>query len=176
MGRRWLLRRRASHLSGQAGWSGFVELGVESQPGDEGYGLNHGLTEVEQSQGSVAAVRDHHYATVWKPAAKLEYHLARPVGDLLMGFAYLEVVAFGGSESGQHRERPAPMRPGNVGEPHEAYPSQSTGLDQMGLAGTHSVSVDASGLDSPTPAPLDGLVYAEHKRLIALCEILDHEQ
>ena len=71
---------------------------------------------------------------------------------------------------------PGSMRPGNVGEPHEAYPSQSTGLDQVGLAGTRCVSVDASGLDSPAPSPLNGLVYAERKRLIALCETLYHKQ
>ena len=93
-----------------------------------------------------------------------------------MGFAYPLMVAFGGSESGQYRQRPGPMRPGNVGEPHEAYPSQSTGLHQMAVAGTHCVSVDAPGIDSPAPTPLNGLVYAEHKRLIALCEMLDHKQ
>ena len=56
------------------------------------------------------------------------------------------------------------------------YPSQSTGLDRMAVAGTRCVSVDAPGIDSPAPSPLNGLVYAERKRLIALCETLYHKQ
>ena len=62
------LQTRASHLTGQSGWSGFVERGVQSQPGDEGDGLSHGLAEVEQIESGVAAVRHHHDGTVRKPA------------------------------------------------------------------------------------------------------------
>ena len=36
------------------------------------------------------------------------------------------------------------------------------------------IAVYASGLDSPAPSPLNGLVYAE--RLITLYEMLDQKQ
>ena len=55
--------------------------------------MSHRLTEVEQVEGGIAAVGDHHDASVGQPAAQLKYHPARPVGDLLVGFAYLEMVA-----------------------------------------------------------------------------------
>ena len=66
------------HLTGQSSWSGFVERGVQSQPGDEGDGLNHGLAEVEQIESGVAAVRHHNDGTVWQPTPELEYHLGAP--------------------------------------------------------------------------------------------------
>ncbi len=125
-GQTMALETRTPHLAGPARRSGFIECGVETQSGNEGDRMSHRLTEVEQVEGSIAAVGDHHDVSVGQPAAQLKYHPARPVGDLLMGFAYPEMVAFGGSERCDDRERPGSMRPGNVGEPHEAYPSQST--------------------------------------------------
>ena len=170
------LETRTTHLTGLTRRSGCIERGVETQSGNEGDRMSHRLTEVEQVEGSIAAVGDHHDVSVGQPAAQLEYHLSRPIGDLLMGFADPEVVAFGGSERCHDRQSPGSMRPGNVSQPHQAYPAQTGGLDQMGLAGTHCVSVDAPGLDSSAPSPLDRLVYAEHQRLITLCEMLDHKQ
>ena len=94
MGRRWPFRRGRPHLTGQSSRSGFVERGVQSQPGDEGDGLNHGLAEVEQIESGVAAVRHHHDGTVRKPTPELEYHLTRPVGDFLVSPSHLPIVAF----------------------------------------------------------------------------------
>ena len=131
---------------------------------------------MEQIECSVAAVSDHYHGTVGQPATKLEDDLSCPIGDLLMGFAEHEMVAFGGSERCHDRKSPGSMRPGNVGEPHKANLAQPTGLDQMRLAGTSGIAVYGSGLDSSAPTPLDRLVYAEHERLISLCEMLDEQQ
>ena len=119
------LQTRASHLTGQPGWSGFVECGVEPQSGDEGNGLGHRLAEVEQVKCGVATVSHHDDGTVWKPTPELEYHLARPVSDFLVRPSHLPVVAFGGRKRCQYRQCPCPMRPGYVGQPHQAYPAQA---------------------------------------------------
>ncbi len=87
------LETRASHLTGQSSWSGFVERGVQPQSGDEGNGLGHRLAEVEQVECGVAAVRHHHDGTVRKPASELEYHLTRPVGDFLVWSSHLLAIA-----------------------------------------------------------------------------------
>ena len=88
------LQTRTSHLTGQSSWSGFVERGVQSQPGDEGNGLGHRLAEAEQVECGVTAVGNHHDGAVRKPASELEYHLTRPVGDLLVSPAHLPIIAF----------------------------------------------------------------------------------
>ena len=132
-----------SHLTGQSGWSGFVERGVEPQSGDESDRLCQGLAEVEQVECGVAAVSHHDDGTVWKPTPELEYHLTRPVSDFLVSPPSLLIIAFGRSQSRQYGECPCPMRPGYGGQPHQAYPAQAGRLDRMAVAGARSVSVDA---------------------------------
>ncbi len=170
------LETRASHLTGQSSWSGFVERGVEPQPGDEGNGLGHRLAEVEQVECGAAAVSHHDDGTVWKPTPELEYHLARPVGDPLVSPSHLPVVAFGRSQSRQYRQCPCPMRPGYGGQPHQAYPAQARGLDQMAVAGARSVSVDALCPDATAPPPLNCFVYPEYQWTVPLGKMLNQKR
>ena len=163
------------HLTGQSGWSGFVERGVQPQPGDECYRLNHRLAEVEQIESGVAAVRHHDDIMVGQPAPELEYHLARSVGDLLVGPPHLLAVAFGRSQSRQYRQCPCPMRPGYVGKPHQADPTQTGCLNEVASAGACSVSIYPLGLDAPASPALNRLVYAEHHRLITLSKVSDQQ-
>ena len=58
------LETRTPHLAGPARRSGFIECGVETQSGNEGDRMSHRLTEVEQVEGSIAAVGDHHDVSV----------------------------------------------------------------------------------------------------------------
>ena len=164
------------HLTGQSGWSGFVERGVQSQPGDEGDGLSHGLAEVEQIESGVAAVRHHHDGTVRKPAPELEYHLTRPVGDPLVRPSHLLAVALGRSQSGQYRQCPCPARPGYVRKPHQAYPTQAGRLCEVASAGALSVSIYTLGLDASASPALNRLVYAKHQGADTTVKPLYEEQ
>ena len=94
---------------------------------------------------------------------------------LLVWQTDLTVVLFRRYQSCQDRQSPGPVCPGPVcpgdgRKPHQAYPAQSGRLDQMGLAGAHSVSVHAQSADVTAAAALDRLVYTEHHRLIISSE------
>ncbi len=52
------LDARTTHLAGPTRRSGFIECGIETQSGNEGDRTSHGLTEMEQVEGGVAAVGD----------------------------------------------------------------------------------------------------------------------
>ena len=67
MGRRWPLTRVRPIWPGPTRRRGFIEGGIETQSGNEGDRTGHGLTEIEQVEGSVAAVGDHDDVSVGQP-------------------------------------------------------------------------------------------------------------
>ena len=62
------LDARTPHLTGLTRRSGCIERGVETQSGNEGDRTSHRLTEMEQVEGGIAAVGDHHDASVGQQA------------------------------------------------------------------------------------------------------------
>src|SRR4051812_8405719 len=116
----------------------------------------------EEVQGGEAAVAHQHDLAPGQPAARLESHLPRPVGQLLVAPAVLAAVPLRRGQSGEERQGPDPARPGDRGQEHQAEPAQAAGLDEVALRGTDRVAVDAFGADPLAAAALDRLVDAQH--------------
>ena len=68
------------------------------------------------------------------------------------------------------------MRPWYVRQPHQAYPTQTAGLDRVGLAGADGVPVDTQSTDASAATSLDSLVYAEDHRPTVSTKMLDKKQ
>ncbi len=151
------------HLSGLSRWSGFVECGVQTQSGDKCDRASHGLTEMEQVKGSVAAVGDHYHRTVGYPATDLSNDLTRPVGESFVSSSHLMTVSFRRSQCGQRRQRPCPMCLWYVGQQHQAYPAQTGGLDEMTPAGAHRIAIYPLRPDPNASPSLQRLVNAEYQ-------------
>jgi hypothetical protein len=100
---------------------------------------------VEELQGSIPAVGDGDDLMVWLPASELQEHLPSPLGDLLVAFAALLAVTFGGSQGRKERQGPYPTGPRNLRQKRQAHPSEGTRFDQVGAAGTRRVAVDPLG-------------------------------
>ena len=116
----------------------------------------------QELQGGEAAVAQQHDLAPGQPAACLQGHLPRPVGQLLVPPAALAAVALRGGERGQERQRPDAPGPGDRGQQHQAEPAQAAGLDEVALRGADRVAVDALGADALAAAALDRVVDAQH--------------
>ena len=140
--------------------------------------MSQRLAAVEQVEDGVAAVAHQHQGTLRQPAAQLQDHLPRPVGELFMAASALPVVACRGRQHGEKGQGPIASRPGDLAQPHQGDPAQAAGLDHLRPAGAHRIAVDAQGFDFRAATPLQGFVDAEDQRTIALVQMLEqqHEQ
>ena len=124
-------------------WRRVMQIGVKAQSGDESDGFMEGLAAVEEVERGVAIISHQHQGTLGQPATQLHYHLARPVGDLLVAASLLLVVPRGRRQHGEHRQGPMASRPGDVAQPHHRDPAQCIGLGHLRLTGTYGIPVDA---------------------------------
>ena len=140
--------------------------------------MSQRLAAVEQVEDGVAAVAHQHQGTLRQPAAQLQDHLPRPVGEFFMAASALPVVACRGRQHSEKGQGPIASRPGDLAQPHQGDPAQAAGLDHLRPAGAHPVAVDAQGFDFRAATPLQGFVDAEDQRTIALVQMLEqqHEQ
>ena len=168
-------QRWSAVLTRLSWWCGRVEGGVQAQSGDESDGLKQGLTAVEQVEDGVAVVPHQHQRSVGQPAAQEHDHLPGPVGDLLVPASLPLVVARGGRQHGEHRQRPMAAGPGDVSQPHQGDPAQPAGLDQLMTTGTHRVPVDTTGSDLGAPTPFQGFIDAEDQRTVAAIQVLQQQ-
>ena len=81
-----------------------------------------------------------------------------------MPLATLGGVALGGREHGQEGQGPDAAGPGYGREQHHAEPAQAAGFDEVAVAGANGITIDAARLDLGPPAPLDGVIEADHDR------------
>ena len=135
--------------------------------------MSQRLAAVEQVEDGVAAVAHQHQGTLRQPAAQLQDHLARPVGEFFVPASALPVVACRGRQHGEKGQGPITSGPGDMAQPHQGDPAQTAGLDQVAPAGTHRIAVHAQGFDFGAAAPFQGLVDAEDQRTIALIQVLE---
>jgi len=139
-----------------------VEGGIEAQPGAAGHAsAEEGGQELERGE---AAVGHEDQRPLWHPAAGLQDQLPGPAGQLLMAPAMLAAVPPRGGECGQERQGPGPPGPGDRDQPHQAEPSQATGLDEVAVWRAHRVAVDALGGAALAAPALDGVGEAEDHR------------
>src|SRR3954470_13116505 len=96
--------------------------------------------------------------------AVLEQRLPGPVGQLLVPPAVLAAPVLGGREHGQDGQRPHATSPGYGSEQHHAEPAQAAGFDEVAMAGPNRIPINPARLDFGPPAPLDGVVEANHDR------------
>src|SRR5215208_5757917 len=118
----------------------------------------------EQLDGRIAHVPDSHEAPFRQPPGRLQKELAGPVGQLLVAATSLSGETLGGRQGGEEGQRPDPTGPRDRSKHHDTDPAQTTGLDEMAVAGADRIAVDAARLDLRAPAPLDGLIDADHHR------------
>ena len=118
----------------------------------------------QQFDGGKAAVGHRNQPPSGQPARGLQQRLPGPVGQLLVPLAALRGVAFGGRQHGQERQGPNAVGPGNGSQQHHAQPAQATGFDEVAVAGPNGIPIDPARLDLGPPAPLDGVVKADHDR------------
>ena len=62
-----------------------------------------------------------------------------------------------------------------MSQPHQRDPAQAAGFDRIAVAGTHGISVDTQGVDLGTLTPLQGFVDAEHRRTVAVVQMLQQQ-
>src|SRR5260221_3093586 len=142
-------------------WGALVQGCIHTQPSDDRHGIDQTRTSVQKFQGSISTIAHDNELLVRQPAAQLKDHLTRMVGNLF-GFASLPfIVAFGGSQDGQERQRPNSSRPGNVCQPHQTYPAQAAGFDKVALAGAHRVSIDTPRCNLLSTSSLNRLINAK---------------
>ena len=169
-------QRRPTVLTRLTGWRWRVQGGVQTQSGDEGNRLGQRLAAVEQVQHGIAVVAPQHQGPMGQPAAQLQYHLPRPVGELFVPASLLAVVPRRGGQHREHRQGPMATGPRDVAQPHQGDPAQAAGLDQLLATGTHRVAVDAPRLDFGAATPFKGLVDAEHQRALAPVQVLEQQR
>ena len=162
-----------TYLPGHSGWSGLEERSIESESADEGDWLAQRLAAVQEFERCVSPVGHDDYASIWQPAAQLDNHLARPIRDLLVRASHLLMVALCWSQRSEDGQRPGAIRPGDVRQPHQADPAQSTRPYQVRLGGAHGVSKHSLGADATAASAFQRLVYAEHQWFIILSKMLD---
>ena len=131
---------------------------------------------MQEFECRIPSVGNYDYAPVRQPAAQLDDHLARPVGDLLVPPSHLLVVALCGSKRSENGQSPGAMRPGNVRQPHQADPAQTARSDQVSLARAHCIPEHPLGADATATSAFQSLVYAEHQRFVILGKMPDQER
>src|SRR5579859_6823319 len=158
-------------LMGPSRWSGFIQRRIHPEPNDQA-DWPWQLRQLKQPQNrGKTAVRDDDQLPLGQPAAQLHYHLAAPVGQLLMSTGLLLIKALRRRQASQEGQRPRPSRPRNRGQQHQTQPAQSTGLDEVTVAGTDRVAIDPLRFDLGTPPTFNGVVDPadnrsfRHKRL-----------
>ena len=120
----------------------------------------------QQRDGRKAAVGHRDHPPPRRPTGDLRQHLARPARELFVAPVALGSVSLGGRQHGQEGQTPDPPGPGHGREQHDAEPAQAAGLDEMPGAGADRVAVDPPRRDPGAPAPLDGVVEADHHRTV----------
>ena len=120
----------------------------------------------QQRDGRKAAVGHRDHPPPRRPTGDLRQHLARPARELFVAPVALGSVSLGGRQHGQEGQTPDPPGPGHGREQHDAEPAQAAGLDEMPVAGADRVAVDPPRRDPGAPAPLDGVVEADHHRTV----------
>ena len=140
-----------------------AQTGIEAQAGDDGEVRRE---VAQQRDGREAAVGHRDDAPPGQPARDLQQRLAAPVRELLVALALLGRVPLGGRQDGQEGQAPDAAGPGNGREQHDAEPAQTAGLDEMAMAGADRVTVDPARRDPRAPAPLDGIIEADHHRAV----------
>ena len=138
--------------------------------------MSQRLAAVEQVQHGIAVVAHQHQGPMGQPAAQLQYHLPRPVGELFVAAPLLAVVPRRGRQHREHRQGPMATGPGYVAQPHQGDPAQAASLDQLLTTGTHRVAVDAPRPDFGAATPFQGLVDAEHQRALAPVQMLEQQR
>ena len=81
-----------------------------------------------------------------------------------MTTAALTVGSFRRGKQGQDRQGLNQAGPWHRGEHHEAQPAQPAGLDEMAMAGSYRVPVDATCGDPASPSALNGVVQTDDDR------------
>src|SRR5215204_3489819 len=109
------------------------------------------------------------------PTPHLQEQLPGPLGKLLVSLSSLSCVAFRRSQRRKKGQCPNPRRPWDRSEQHQANPPQSARFDEVGVAGSNRVAVDALRRDLLPLTPLQGLVNAHNQRRSFGYEYL-HEQ
>jgi hypothetical protein len=75
--------------------------------------------------------------------------------------------SLGGDEDREKRQGPNPPGPRERHQQHRRKPAQSAGLDEMTMARSHGIPIDAARLDLGAPPPLDRVVEADDNGTIA---------
>ena len=78
-------------------------------------------------------------------------------------------------EHGEKRQPHDAAGPGYVDQQLRGQPAQAAGLDEVSLGGTNRIAVDAACVDLMSPAPLDGIVDANHHRGVCADEGSDQQ-
>ena len=94
---------------------------------------------MEQVQHGIGVVVHQHQWALGEPAAQLQNHLPRPVGEFFVPASLLLVVGCRWRQHREHRQGPMASGPGDVAQPHQGDPAQAAGLDQLLATGAHRV-------------------------------------
>jgi hypothetical protein len=126
---------------------------------------SNGGKEVE---GGKRRVADDDNLSARQPAVNLQGDLTGPVQQRLGRSRLVGIEAPGRGKHGQKRQAHDAASPGYVDEQLRGQPAQAAGLDEVSLGGSDWITVDAARADLVSPAPLDGVVDANH-HLISNC-------
>ena len=74
----------------------------------------------------------------------------------------LSLLRWDGARMVRNGSAPLTLRPRHRQHHHQRQPAQAAGLDEKAARGAHRIAVDAAGRDGRPPAPLDGVVDADH--------------
>src|SRR3954452_6734721 len=98
------------------------------------------------------------------PALCLKDHLPCPTDYRLMPLPVFLPVTLTRSQTRQKRQSPGARRPRHRGQQHQTHPTQAARFHKMRVGTADRITVDAFGLDTLTPAALDGIVDTQHHR------------
>ena len=141
------------------GRCGSIQIGVEPQSGDDtDITANRG----EEADGGKSGVADEHDAAAGQPAVDLHGDLAGAIQQRLGRARFAGIEPLGRCKHGEKRQPHDAAGPGYMNEQLRGQPAQAAGLHKMSFGGADRVTIDAASADLVPPAPLNGIVDANH--------------
>ncbi len=148
------------------------QVGVKTQAGDNADMIADGG---EKFDGRERAVGDEDNRAIGEPAVDLQGGLAGPIEQRLGRARFAGIEALGRGEQSEEGERHDAIGPRHAHEQHGGKPAQAAGFDEVPLGGADRIAIDAAGADLGSPAPLDGVINADHDRPVLRYEHLDQQ-
>ena len=167
--------RRTPGLARHAPRRWFVQRGVQPQAGNHG---DQGRTSLSSSiAAKLASPTPMMRRCGNQNAAWISTCLPQSVSFLcwrLPDFCSSQYRSEGARtvRNGSAQHRPAQ---GILRQQHEREPAQAARLDEVTMRGADRISIDATSLDPRSPSPFDGVIEADHHRVVVGDEGVDQQ-